>query len=320
MSRVLVGDVGGTNVRFALAETMADGTIHLHDPDIFPVREFPAFDDAARLYLSNTGSAPDRAAFAFAGPKTGDTIRMTNVDWTVSESGLRGAFGLRDAVLMNDFVAMAYGVSIMADTAFETVVEGSVPDPATPVAVLGPGTGLGLASILPDDPPRVLATEGGHAALSPIGDLEIAVWRYWLERQDFVSAETLLSGSGLHRVYRALCDATGNALDLSNEEEVVLIALSDPASVARQSVDLFCGMLGTYAGNAALMLGAGSVTLAGGVTRHVAPFFAESDFTARFRERGAGSGYLADMPVRRIVASYAPLYGAALRSVRPASP
>ncbi|MGB3457214.1 MAG: glucokinase [Litorimonas sp.] len=307
----LVGDVGGTNARFALAERTEAGTITLHHSERFAVKEFARFDDAVDAYLSGIGIRPTRAAFAFAGPKFDDEIKMTNVDWVVSESQLRDTFSLTEAVILNDFVAMANGATVIPDDGFDTLVPGKV-NYTKPIAVLGPGTGLGLSCILPGRPPRILSTEGGHTAFSPGSELEAQVLRYWRDRLPFVSAETLISGPGLFRLYTALCDIRGERPICVKEDEIISAGQANPDSVARLCVKTFCDMLGTFSGNACVTLGAsGGVVLGGGVSRHVSPFIRDSDFLSRFQSRGQGSWFVRDVPVRLILANFVALYGAA---------
>ncbi len=311
MDQTLVGDVGGTNARFALAERTSQGTIELHHSNRYAVRDFSNFNDAVSAYLTGIGAKPKRAAFAFAGPKFDDEIRMTNVDWIVSEENLMSTFGFTEAVVLNDFVAMANGATVIPDDGFQTLIPGKV-NYAKPVAVMGPGTGLGLSCILPGRPPRIVPTEGGHSAFSPQSEMEIEVLRYWTGRIPFVSAEALISGPGLFRLYTALCAIHGEPPICTKEDEIVAAGQANPKSIARLCVKSFCEMLGTFAGNACVTLGAsGGVVLGGGVSRHIAPFIQESDFESRFRDRGHGSWFMTDVPVRLIQAHFVALYGAA---------
>lgn len=311
MNHTLVGDVGGTNVRFALAEMTDQGTIELHHSNRYAVRDFAHFNDAVTAYLGALDVQPKRAAFAFAGPKFDDEIRMTNVDWIVSEENLMSTFGFNEAVVLNDFVAMANGATVVPDDGFQTLIEGKV-NYGKPVAVMGPGTGLGLSCILPGRPPRIVPTEGGHTAFSPQSELEIEVLKYWTGRIPFVSAEALISGPGLFRLYTALCAIRDETPICTKEDEIVAAGQANPQSTARLCVRTFCDMLGTFAGNACVTLGAaGGVVLGGGVSRHIAPFIEESDFKSRFKDRGHGSWFVQGVPVRLIQADFVPLYGAA---------
>lgn len=311
MDQTLVGDVGGTNVRFALAKLTPQGTIELHHSERFAVCEFAHFNDAVTAYLSRINAQPKRAAFAFAGPKFDDEIRMTNVDWIVSEENLTSTFGFDEAIVLNDFVAMANGATVIPDDGFQTLIDGKV-NYAKPVAVMGPGTGLGLSCILPGRPPRIVPTEGGHTAFSPGSEIEVDVLKYWTGKLGYVSAETLISGPGLFRLYQAMCAIHDMDPVCVKPDEVVAAGQANPSSIARLTVRTFCDMLGTFAGNACVTLGAaGGVVLGGGVSRHIAPFIAESDFRSRFKDRGPGSWFVKDVPVRLIQAQFVPLYGAA---------
>jgi len=307
----LVGDVGGTNCRLALAERNSSGAIELHHSERFAVKDYKHFNDVVSEYLGHQNASPCRAAFAFAGPKFDNEIRMTNVDWIVSEENLIKTFGFKEAVVLNDFVAMASGATVIPDDGFETLITGKM-NYNEPVAVMGPGTGLGVSCILPGRPPRIIPTEGGHTAFAPQNKVEVEVLSFWLKKLGYVSAETLISGPGLSRIYTALCEIEGQRPICAREDEIVASAQANPKSIARKTVVMFCNILATFAGNTAFTMGAvGGVVLAGGVTRHISPFIAESDFKERFRQRGHGSWFIQDIPVRLMKAHFVALYGAA---------
>jgi glucokinase len=229
----------------------------------------------------------------------------------VSENDLIKEFGFSRAVVLNDFVAMANGARVIPDDGFEILIPGKV-NYNKPVAVLGPGTGLGISCILPGRPPRIIATEGGHSSFSPQNELELLILKYWQKKISYVSSEILISGPGLFRIYSALCNILGETAVCTRENEIVAAAEANPNSVARQSVIVFCNMLATFSGNVAFTTGAtGGVVLAGGVTRHISPFIAESNFIKRFRVRGHGTWFMQEIPVRIIKAHFVALYGAA---------
>lgn len=307
----LVGDVGGTNCRLALAERTASGEIELHHSERYAVAKFPNFNAVVASYLKKHKISARQGAFAFAGPKFDDEIRMTNIDWIVSERELRKTFDLKTAVVLNDFVAMANGATVIPDDGFDVLIPGKV-NYNKPVAVLGPGTGMGLSCILPGRPLRIIPTEGGHTAFAPMDALERDVLAYWSDRLPFVSAESLLSGPGLVRLYKAICAIQGESCNHLSAPEIVAAAELNAKSTARKTVNQFCSMLGGFAGNVAVTQGAsGGVVVGGGVSRHIAPFIAASDFVSRFKDRGPGSWYVKDIPVRLIQADFVPLYGAA---------
>lgn len=307
----LVGDVGGTNCRLALAQTTPSGNIELHHSERYSVAEYSHFNDVVASYLEKYAIKVKRGAFAFAGPKFDDEIRMTNINWIVSEDDLRKKFGLETAVVLNDFVAMANGATVIPDDGFDVLIGGKV-NYNKPVAVLGPGTGMGLSCILPGNPVRIIPTEGGHTAFAPGDEREREVLKYWSERLPFVSAETLISGPGLVRLHEAICAIEGMSSNDLSAPEIVAAAELDVNSAARMTVTHFCSMLGGFAGNAAVTQGAsGGVVIGGGVSRHIARFIPNSDFVERFKNRGPGSWYVKDIPVRLIRADFVPLYGAA---------
>lgn len=307
----LVGDVGGTNCRFALAERTAQGTIELHHSETFPVSQYATFDDAVKAYLTLRNISPKRAGFAFAGPKFDDQISMTNTDWVISESGLRRSFGFEDAVILNDFVAMACGATVVPDDGFDVIIPGKV-NYSKPVSVMGPGTGMGVSCILSAAPPHVVPTEGGHVAFAPQDELERKILEHEASLRSYVTVESLVSGPGMLNLYNAICHIKNEPNNLKKAEEIVAAAEANPSSVARLTVLTFCNILGGFAGNTALTQGAsGGVVLAGGVSRHIAPFIPDSDFKDRFQNKAKGSFFMKDIPVRLIKARFVALYGAA---------
>ena len=308
---VLVGDIGGTNCRLALAFRNRHDTIELRDIRLFPVNEYASFFDAASEYLDAVTPKPRKAAFAFAGPKFDDAVQLTNADWIVSKSDLKSKFRFSDVVIANDFAAMANGARIVSNDEFQTLVDGEI-DFNEPVAVLGPGTGMGLSLIVPGQSVSIIPTEGGHRCYAPETDEERAIDTYWRQTLDYISVETLLSGPGLFRLYQALCHIHGKPEICLRQVDVVAVASANPHSIAHRTVRVFNSLLGAFAGDTALTLGAsGGVIIAGGVARHVAPYIGDSDFTVRFKSRGHGANFIKDIPVRLMQAPYAALYGAA---------
>jgi glucokinase len=161
-------------------------------------------------------------------------------------------------------------------------------------------------------PPSILATEGGHSAFAPQNELEREILAYTLKSHDYVASETLICGPGMMRLYEAICHIQGEPMRLKKPDEIVAAAEAGPKSTARKTVLTFCDILGGFAGNAALTMGAaGGVVIGGGVSRHVAPFIAESDFEGHFKNKGSGAWYVKDIPVRLIMAHFVALYGAA---------
>jgi len=261
--------------------------------------------------LSGLNVRPKKAAFAFAGPKFDDAIQMTNVDWIVSEHELKSKFSFDNAVVLNDFVAMANGATVIPDDGFKNLISGQVNYNKT-VVVLGPGTGLGISCIVPGHSPRILATEGGHTGFAPQHELERDILSYTAKTRDYVATETLICGPGMVRLYEAICHIFDEPMLFKKPDEIVAAAEANAKSIARKTVLTFCDILGGFAGNAALTMGAaGGVVVGGGVSRHIAPFIAESDFEGHFKNKGTGAWYVKEIPVRLIMAHFVALHGAA---------
>lgn len=311
MSLSLVGDIGGTNARLAL---WRDG--RLENVRVLSTAAFAGPEQAIRSYLEAIGQRADeleRVCLACAGPVSGDEFRFTNNHWVISRASFCRELGLRDLLLINDFSAMALGVTCLHEHELLSVRPGVVVADC-PRLVLGPGTGLGVGTLLPD--PRggwhALAGEGGHVDLPVGSEREAALWSYLHRQLGHVSAENLLSGSGLVSLYRASCALDGKTLRFDSAAEVTRAALSGDAQ-AIAVLEQFCTWLGRVAGNAALTLGArGGVYLAGGMLPRFADFLVASGFLAAFQAKGEMSGYLMHIPVWLVVAEQPGLLGAGL--------
>lgn len=332
---ILVGDVGGTNARFAVATIDAAGAVTLDHVHPLPTRDHASFEDALAAWESQVpGALPERAVFALAGPSGADTIRMTNVPWIVSAGALRDRFGFAAVRLVNDFAAQARAMPVLPETSFSPVIAGSGRTGA-PVVALGPGTGLGMSLLVPQGAGnwQVVPTEGGHQAFAPMDATEQAV----LDRLrgegaiDYVSFETLVSGPGLARIYWALCQEAGEtAVLLERFGSNGLRALSDTDlkaagglvgtaaaersdPVAVQAAELMVMALATFAGDAILSTGAqGGCVIAGGVADKQADLILTDAFRARLTRKGPISAFFDDVPVKLARDTFAALVGAAL--------
>jgi glucokinase len=291
----LVGDVGATNARFGLASP--DGVI-LHS-SIFPCDEFAEIGTAIEAYLAGRGNLakPHRGAVAIAAPVTGDQIRMTNHPWSFSVAALRDRLGLERFVAINDFTAVALALPRLSAADRVTVGRGA-PVERRPIAVLGPGSGLGVSGLIPAGAGWVpLAGEGGHVTMAPGNEREDAVLGDMRRRFNHVSAERCLSGPGLVNLYNSLA-----ALDSVPAAPYTAAQITDPDTSARdplcrEATAMFCAMLGSVAGDLALTLGAqGGVYIAGGIVPRLGARFADSDFRARFEAKGRMSTQLAAIP------------------------
>jgi glucokinase len=291
---VVLADIGGTNARFALA---LDGEI-LHEAHL-AVADYPGPLEALDAFLAGVRRlpAPRRAALAVAGPVEGETARLTNSPWRVAAAELRSSFGFDEVILINDFAAVAWAVPRLSGGDLVSIGGGRARAQA-PVAVIGPGTGLGVAGLIPAKPgPVVLVTEGGHATMAPADDRESDILACLRGRCGHVSAERVLSGAGLVNLYETLAELEGWAPASPGAAEITRRALAGDDARCGAALDAFCAMLGSVAGNLALTLGAlGGVYIAGGIVPRFPDYLAASRFRARFEAKGRFRDYLAAIP------------------------
>lgn len=294
----LLGDFGGTTVRLALQRRgRAAGDVRLYRS-----ADFPSAAAVLERYFSELALAPrarpKAAAFAFAGPIAGGHVRMTNLPWTVSFAALKRRFGLTRLLAMNDFAAVAESLPYLKPRDRRKIGPGK-PAPGLPLAALGPGTGLGVAAIIPiAGAPghwQAIATEGGHVTLSPVDETEDDLLSELRRRFGHVSAERAISGQGLENLYAALTALRGDPRVAEAAEITRMAGAGDAA--ACEAIGHFCGMLGTVAGNLALAYGArGGVYLAGGIIGKLGPLFDDGLFRERFAAKGRYRDYLAAIP------------------------
>ncbi len=308
---VLVADIGGTNARFGIARA-SDGGHKLEGIRNFRAENFSSIGEAARAYLSEARANVTEACFAVAGPTGAGDIIFTNSPWRFNAADLKILLGLDRLKVVNDFYALAAGVSKLDETAFHLVKEG-LGSPSAPRLVVGPGTGFGQALILPlDGVPHIIATEGGHVGFAPGTPLEIEILKQLEAIHHRVPVERLLSGPGLRNIYLALCDIAGRRSSLSTPEEITVAAVSSSDEQARQTVEIFCNVLGSVAGDAVLASGAqGGVFLGGGILMRIRDIFMNSGFVTRFLDKERMQNFVAIAPIRMITVDNVALLGAA---------
>ena len=310
---ILVGDIGGTNVRLGVARLDIKGDVDLDHISRMPVAKFPSLGDAIEAWRAEGRTLPDTAVFALAGPTGADEVRFLNSSWIVSASATKSRFGFRSVTLINDFAAQARAVPASRSDAFETLIDGTSKAGA-PIVVLGPGTGLGLALLIPEGANwQVLSTEGGHQAYGPCSPRERQILEHVSKDLPYVSYENLISGRGLDRLYHAICALEGTPARLKGGDEIGPSAIAGDDPCAVEAAEIMMLSLATFAGNAILSSGAmGGCIIAGGVSEALAPFLRTPAFRARLIKRGPRSDYFDGVPVRRARDSFAALKGAAL--------
>lgn len=313
MTELIVGDVGGTSARFGLAQ-LVDGIPHVEAYRKVPGDDFGRFSEALEAYLKETGAAPQHGLFALAGPVINGAVSLVNrPEWpTIESAKIASQFGLSSVSFVNDFAAMARSVPALPDAAFLEILPG-VAQTGHPILVAGPGTGFGVATILPNGQGwRVVSGEGGHSAYAPRTAKEFAVVAALHKLgHTYVSNELILSGSSFNDVHRAVCDVHGLPYEVLSPQTVLDRAeMNDP--VCRDVCLLRAyGTLGVV-GDFALANGArGGVVIAGGVAQHLKTYIASDEAASRFLDRGPRSDYMEDLPVRLLIDEAAPLIGAA---------
>lgn len=314
----LIGDIGGTNARFALTDPTAREPRILEE-QTFTDRGFHSLREAACHYLDEVGVRPARAALAIASPITGDEIALTNRDWSFRRSELQEALGLDHLQLINDFAAIAWAAPHLAE-GDRMAVHGKVKTPPEgPVTLIGAGTGLGVALLTGSsrDGWHVVPTEGGHASFAPTDDEERALAAWLGVRHGRVSNERLLSGHGLSNIDASLrglepVAAPAPQPGSRRSKEVVDAALSGNDPQAERALHRFCRIYGAVAGDAALMHGASTVLIAGGIVLHFLDFFRRSEFMEAFVAKGRHEDYMERMVVQVITHPNPGLLGAAV--------
>jgi len=308
----LLADIGGTNARFALEL----GPGRIERIEVLACASHATLGEAMRAYLAMpavaAAGAVRHAAIAIANPVMGDMVRMTNHHWEFSIEALRRECGFDTFVVVNDFEALAMALPWLG-AADKVQVGGGAPVAGAPIGLLGAGTGLGVSGLVPAPDGKswtALRSEGGHVTFAPANETEVAILQYAWREFEHVSAERFLSGAGVELIYRALAQLRGAAEPALEAPEISRRALTGACALCEEVVDVFCGMLGTVAGNLAVTLGAqGGVYIGGGIVPRLGERFAHSCFRRRFEQKGRFAGYLAAVPTYVITAEYPAFLG-----------
>ena len=309
----LLGDIGGTNARFAWQSEPAAAP---SDVVTYACAGHDSLLSAIQHYLAEHGKArPAACAVGIANPIVGDRVQMTNHHWSFSIAELQRSLGLRRLRVINDFTALALSLPTLQPTDLRKIGQEGVAVSGAPLAVLGPGTGLGVSGLLPAGTRGFVPIngEGGHVTLPAQGEYEAAVVGLLAQRFGHASAERALSGPGLVNLYVAASTLADRRPLSVGPADVIERARSqaDPFCIA--AIDLFCKFLGGVAGNLALTLGArGGVYVGGGLAPRLRAEIERSAFRERFTGKGRFKDYLAAIPTFIIDAQTSPaLIGAA---------
>ena len=313
---IIATDIGGTYARLGLVYAGADGarSVEVREFRQYVCADHPSLGAIVSDFLSSlNGQRVGGIAIASAGYPLGDTMLQSNLPWPVSLGELRSQFAFDQFALINDFAAIAYGTQFLAPRDVTLISKASSPPARGPMLVMGPGTGLGAAVLLPgDDHPIVINTEAGQVAFAPTTDLEIEILKALRTRMTHVSIENVVSGPGLVNVHTALCAIRGERPIYRTPAELSAAALDDQEPHATQALEVFCGVLGSVAGQLTLFFGAhGGVHLAGGVLPRMKNFLLQSNFLERFLGTSPMRSLLERVPVKLVEHGQLGVIGAA---------
>lgn len=297
----LMADIGATSTRCALLDDQGREVA----PEVFENADFTGVAGVLSVYLDHrrTSDRPKRAALAVAAPIAGDDVQMMNIAWRFSQRELRESLGLSRLQVCNDFAAVAWGLPHFGPADLAKIGGGEAA-PRMTLATLGPGSGLGVAALVPaTDGWAVMTGEGGHVSMPAQTAEEQSVIELLRERfGGHCSAERVLSGPGLVNLYVALAERAGRGQPTVKPEDVTNLA-KQGEPLARKTLGMFCAMLGTIAGDLAVTTGArGGVYIAGGIVPRVVELFRKSEFRERFEAKGRYQSYLAAIPTHVITA------------------
>ncbi len=291
----LIADIGATNARFAMADDKG-----VYDQKVLQCAEYPTIVDAVKTYLDALkGQSPKRAAFAVAGPVVGDEFQMTNHHWKFSIRETQNTLGLNSFELMNDFKAIAMGVPHLKAEDIKHVGGNKAGEPQGTIGIVGPGTGLGVASLFWDGAKyRPNPGEGGHITMPAKTQREFDIFRTLRYKYHHISAERVCSGKGLVNIYNAIRILDGREdLPERTPEQIAECALNKSCSVCEESLDKMMSFLGTVAGDLAVTLGAsGGIYIAGGIPMKLGEYFFNSRFRKEFEAKGRYESYLKPIP------------------------
>jgi glucokinase len=320
---ILAGDIGATNTRLGWFD-VRDGALAPGVTRTYPSHQQPSLDGIVSTFLAETPGAVRLACLGVAGPVRDGRVEGANLPWVVDARALAERFHLEHVLLVNDLEANAWGLATLPDTDFAVLQLGR-PTPTGNAAVISAGTGLGEAGLVWDGRRhRPVASEGGHADWAPQDDLQAALWRFLAAEVGHVSVERVLSGPGLHNIYRFLRDGQGLvepdwlAEALRREEPSPLISrvgLEGRAEICVRALELLVAIYGAESGNLGLrMLATAGVYIGGGIAPRILPVLRGPAFLAAFASKGRVRPLLEDIPVRVVLNDRAALLGAARRA------
>lgn len=309
----IIADIGGTNIRIAVVDKKSEG--YYTDIATYKCAEFSGLAEVLKLYIKENQleEKPLRACLAIACPVDDDLISMTNLPWQFSQRQLRNELKLKALTLINDYTAIAMAIPLLSDEQKVKIGGGTAIDKKT-ISVCGPGTGLGVATLINvEDKWHCISGEGGHVDFAPVGDLEIEILKYLNRIKQRVSYEQLLSGYGLEQIYQAVAAIKENSQsEKLSAQQISERGLANNCELCNLSLRVFCRVLGSFSGNLGLISNSlGGVYIAGGIVPRFVDFLKSSAFRERFESKGRLSHITRQTPTYVITEQQPGLLGAA---------
>jgi len=311
---LLIGDIGGTNARFALA---SPGGTAFHGAMTLKCADFAWADDAIRHYLDEmSADSPDVICLAAAGPVVDNTVQITNNHWMLNAADIAADFGIDAVRLLNDFEALAYSIPHLEEESLLSIglpESRSLPDDEYNVAVVGPGTGLGTAGLMKRGPSILpIVGEGGHVGFAPKSQVQVEILNALHSKFDRVSVERLVSGSGLENIYWALTLIHGEHRRQLSAKDIFDNSADGSDPRATEAIQMFFEILGQVAGDLALTMGArDGVYIAGGIAKRYPQLLQNSGFRNAFNNKGRYRAYMERIPALLITYDEPGLLGSA---------
>ena len=308
----LIADIGGTNARFSIEVSPYTYVSTI----VLECNKYKTLADAVTEYLESVNmiGKVHHAALALPAPEVDDTLFMVNSPWHgQSISKTKKETGLDSILFLNDFHALALAIPNIPKENLVRIGGTDEPDTTKPIAIIGPGTGLGMASLIkhPVEGYYSIPAEGGRSSFPAVNQEEVELWAYLHKRFNHVSVERFLSGPGLQLIYEAICEFKRiNIKSIPKPSEITELGQKGNL-VCKRTLEIFCRILGTVASNHAVMINAfGGVYIGGGIVPRILDFFITSDFRSRFEDKGRYRHYLAKMPVYVITDKFPAFLGA----------
>lgn len=312
---ILAGDLGGTKCNLGLFDVRGEKLVRAGGKR-YGTQEHASFDEIVKDFLRETGAKVTAASFGIAGPVVDNKVRGTNMPWGVDGAAMAKLLGLPRVRLLNDLEAASFGIAVLEPKDIETIHRG-VDAPQGNRAVIAAGTGLGEGILFWDGRQHLpIATEAGHADFAPNSSEQAELWRYLKSRNEFVTSEAILSGSGFQRVHEFLDGSVRHpGFDdhkIDPAPEIARMGLAGECPICVRTLDLWVEIYGAEAGNLALRCVArGGIYVTGGIAVKILPKLRNGKFAAAVQHKEKLSEFLAKIPIRIVLNEECPLLGAA---------